>query len=205
MLAETGMTELVMGFPLFNGFAGCHAQWAGGALYKEYAVTAAYALSLSKKLIVGANILYQGAVAQGFDRSSFIQGGLGVLFKTTPAVSIGLRVQSTIMGGSKNASHAEGRFFMAWGMGCDINKQVHLMFEISYDQDFPVICTGALIYDITDRFDIRMAARTDTRSGFLSAGFQTGKFRLCVSGSYQPVLGYTPAAAILYQSNQPAS
>ena len=74
--------------------------------------------------------------------------------------------------------------------------------EIIKEEDKPVNINAGMQYVLDKKIFARVGLYTETTSLYVGVGLKWSDFRVDVTGSYHPQLGFTPGVLIVFQAKR---
>ncbi len=197
LLSATNMYTAVFALPTKQGNFGLQADYFGFTNYNETQIGIAYARSLGSKLDIGVKFNYYGFNIPAYGKSSAVNFEIGAITHLSDKLNAGVHVYNPA--GSKVSKLNDEKLGSAYkfGMGYEASKSFYLSSEIIKEEDMPVNINVGFQYNFLQQFFVRAGIATETANSYAGAGVSWKNFRLDVSGSYHPQLGFTPAMLLI--------
>jgi len=84
-----------------------------------------------------------------------------------------------------------------FGMGYDASERFFVSAEIIKEEEKPVNVNTGFQYNFMKQFFVRAGIATETTNSYAGAGLKWKHFRLDLTGSYHPQLGFTPGILVI--------
>ncbi len=197
MMEESGLYVMSFATPTSLGHFGAEFSYAGFSLYHEQSMSVAYARSLGRKIQSGLRFQYHGYSISGYGGAGIVSGEIGILIRPGPSWTVGFSAMNPV--GSQAGQKATDwpNAVLSWGLGADVSEQLYAMVEARKETNRPVVITSGIQYMIQRQFFLKAGFQSASGTGFAGAGFVSRKYRIDITGSYHPWLGFSPA--ISYQ------
>lgn len=197
MLNENSVYGLAATIPTNKGNFGVQLNYAGFTGFNEQKLGLAYGRSLGKLLDVGVQFNYYGYRIPQYGSASAVNAELGILLHFTEKLTGGIHVYNPV--GGKLGKEQDEKLASAYkfGLGYEASENFTVSAEIIKEEDRNVNVTGAVQYQFMKQLFARVGFVSDTGSGFAGIGLGWKNFRLDVSGSYHPQLGFSPGLLFL--------
>ncbi|MEX1203179.1 MAG: hypothetical protein WEA59_08045 [Ferruginibacter sp.] len=197
LLAENSVYGLSATIPTNKGNVGIQLNYAGFTGFNESKLGVAYATSLGKLIDVGIQFNYYGYRIPQYDNASAINVELGMLLHFSDKLTGGIHIYNPV--GGKFGKEKEEKLASAFkfGVGYDPSENFTVSAEIVKEENRNVNVTGGIQYQYMKQLFVRVGFVSDTGSGFAGIGVGWKNFRLHVSGSYHPQLGFSPGLLFL--------
>ena len=157
----------------------------------------AYARSLGKLIDVGVQFNYYGYRIPQYGTATAVNVEMGVLLHFTNKLTGGIHVYNPV--GAKLGKEQDEKLASAYkfGLGYEASENFTVSAEIVKEEDRNVNVTGGIQYQFMKQLFARVGFISDTGIGFAGIGLGWKNYRLDVSGSYHPQLGFSPGLLFL--------
>lgn len=205
LLAENSVYGLAAAIPTNKGNFGIQMNYAGFTGFNENKLGLAYARSLGKLIDIGVQFNYYGYRIPQYGNASAINFELGMLMHFTSKLTGGIHVYNPV--GGKLGKEQDEKLASAYkfGMGYEASENFTVSAEIVKEEDKNVNVTGGVQYQFMKQLFARVGFVSDTGSGFAGIGLGWKNFRLDLSGSYHPQLGFSPGLLFLVNFKKAAN
>ena len=197
LLSENSVYGLAANIPTGLGNFGVQLNYAGFKNFNEQKVGIAYAKKLGKALDIGIQFNYYGYRIPQYGSASALIFEIGAIMHLTEKLNAGVHVYNPV--GGKLGKTGDEKLASAYklGLGYDASDNFYVSAEIIKEEDKPVNVTGGVQYQFIKQFFARAGFISDTGSGFAGFGVGWKNFRLDLSGSYHPQLGFSPGILLV--------
>ncbi len=197
MLAENSVYGVAAAIPTGKGNFGLQVNYAGFTNFNENKVGLAYARKLGKLLDLGVQFNYYGYRIPQYGNASSINFEIGAIMHFSDKLNGGIHVYNPV--GGKLGKEQTEKLASAYklGLGYDASDNFYVSAEIIKEEDKPVNVTGGVQYQFLKQFFARTGFVSETGGGFVGVGLGWKNFRLDVSGSYHPQLGFSPGLLMI--------
>ena len=197
LLSETNMYTAIVVLPTTQGNFGLQADYFGFTDYNETQLGIAYARSLGSKLDIGIKFNYYGFRIPAYNNSSAVNFEIGAIAHLSDNLNAGIHVYNPVGGKlSKQDDEKLGSAY-SFGMGYEASESFFVSGEIIKEEDMPVNVNVGFQYNFLQRFFVRAGIATETTNSYAGVGISWKSFRLDVSGSYHPQLGFSPGLLLI--------
>ncbi len=204
MLKENSSYTMGIAVPSRLGNAGLVLQYAGFAHFNESRVGLAYARRLGALLDLGIQFTYYGYRVPVYGGASTVTVEAGILLHPIDKWNLGVHVYNPVggrLGKSTSPLLKHEKLASAYkiGLGYDASEQFFISAEIVKEEDKPVNAIAGFQYRFTQQFFLRAGFVSETTLLYAGAGISWKLFRLDISVSYHPQLGFSPGILLIAQ------
>ncbi len=200
MLDNLNLYTFSLGINTHSGNFGVHGGYFGFAEQNQTQLSLSYGRKVSKVLDLGASFHYQQICQSGiYGSASAITGTLGMLLHLGDKVVAGLSAYNPFRAAWGKESEERLPSQYRFGLGYDASEKLFLGAEIVKEENQPVDVQAAIHYAFLKEFFVRAGIATQTSNAFAALGFKFEKFRIDLSASYHPQLGWSPGVLLLAQ------
>lgn len=198
MLAELGNYGFAVSVPKAWGSAGLQCQFMGAGNWSAYSVGLAYAKKLTPGLALGMQFNLGHERAAGYIPNRQISADISLMMRPGDQWAVGIDLLNIVSHSSSFGKSIKSPASYTVGTGFSANSQTMLAAWVRHESGKPVQIAAETRYRFADRFMASIGFTSDTGSFFGGVQLSWSKFRLFVSGSKHPALGYTPGIALQY-------
>ncbi|MFT3681617.1 MAG: hypothetical protein QM791_15205 [Ferruginibacter sp.] len=191
MLTETSVYTASVAVPSSLGNFGVNVKYFGYKNFNENQVGLAYARSLGPKVDIGVQFNYYGYRVPSYDNANTVNAEAGIVVHLSDKLNAGVHVYNPI-GGKFSKTDEKLTSTYTFGLGYDASDNFFASAELVKEQDYPVNVNMGFQYRFEKMFFVRGGIGTATSRGYAGAGIGWNNFRLDISGSYHPQLGFSP-------------
>ncbi|HOY33154.1 MAG TPA: hypothetical protein PKW80_14845 [Bacteroidales bacterium] len=181
------------------GVFGLNVSSLGYKLYNESKIGLAYGMAFGENISAGIQLDYiYTHIAENYGNKGAVTFEAGIRAKIIKNLIIGAHIFNPIQ--AKLASYNNERLPVIFkiGLSYTFSDKAVLAAEVEKDNNFkPVFKTG-LEYHIVKPVFIRIGIATNPFVYSFGAGFEFYRFKLDISASRHPVLGFSPQASLVY-------
>ena len=203
-LSETSMYTAAVAIPTSQGNFGANINYAGFNNFNESQVGLAYARSMGRMVDIGVQFNFYGYRVPAYIHQNTVNFEIGALVHLTDQLNIGLHAYNPV-GGKFSKTDEKLTAVYKLGIGYDASEKFFAGAEIVKEQGAPVSVNAALQYQFMKQFFARAGISTASSESYGGAGVSWNNFRLIVSGSYHPQLGWSPGLSLIYGIGGPVS
>ncbi len=198
LLSETNMFTAIVVVPTKQqGNFGFQADYFGFTNYNESQLGIAYARSLGSKLDVGIKFNYYSSKIPAYGTSSAVNFEIGAIAHLSGKLNAGVHVYNPVGGKLSKLDDEKLGSAYTFGMGYEASESFYLSGEIVKQEDIPVNVNVGFQYNFLKKFFVRAGIATETTNTYAGAGISWKNFRLDISGSYHPQLGFSPGLLLI--------
>ena len=197
MLNENSVYGLAAAIATNKGNFGIQLNYAGFSGFNEHKLGLAYARSLGKLIDVGVQFNYYGYRIPQYGNATAVNVEMGVLLHFTNKLTGGIHVYNPVGGKLGKEQNEKLASTYKFGLGYEASENFTVSAEIVKEEDRNVNVTGGVQYQFMKQLFARVGFISDTGSGFAGIGLGWKNYRLDVSGSYHPQLGFSPGLMFL--------
>ena len=197
MLNENSVYGLAAAIATNKGNFGIQLNYAGFSGFNEHKLGLAYARSLGKLIDVGVQFKYYGYRIPQYGNASAVNVEMGVLLHFTNKLTGGIHVYNPVGGKLGKEQNEKLASAYKFGLGYEASENFTVSAEIVKEEDRNMNVTGGVQYQFMKQLFARVGFISDTGIGFAGIGLGWRNYRLDVSGSYHPQLGFSPGLLFL--------
>lgn len=191
--------NLALALPVIKvGTFGVSTNFYGYKYYNETKIGLAYARNFNRKVSIGIQFDYLRVAGFELGNRSFFTIEAGMQYKPWKVLTIGAHVYNPIP--YKVAKGFGDRLptILKFGLGYEPSPKVLLAAEYEQDIHYKPRFKGGVEYRPIKYFTVRGGVQTTPFSPSLGVGVNVVGLNMDVSGSYHPVLGFTPQVSFIY-------
>ena len=202
LLKETSLYSMAIALPTSAGGFGVQANYFGFSDYNESQLGVAYGKNLGKMVDIGAQFNYYDVRIAGYGSTGTVNFEFGAIFHLTEKLHFGIHAYNPVGGrfGKNTDEKLASRYTVA--AGYEASKQVFISVEIVKEENKPVNVNARLQYVFAKQFFARAGIEAQSTSPYAGIGLLWDNFRLDITVSYHPQLGFTPGMLLIYQFNK---
>jgi len=198
MLAELGNYGFAASMPRAWGSVGMQCQFMGAGHWSAYSIGLAYAKKLTPGMALGMQFNLGNERASGYMPNRQISADLSLMLRPVDHWTVGIDLSNFVSQSSSFDKSIKAPVSYTVGTGFSANPQTMMAAWVRHESGKPVQIAAEARYRFVDRFMASIGFTSDTGSFFGGVQLEWPKFRLFVSGSKHPALGYTPGIALQY-------
>lgn len=193
LLVENSVYGLAAVIPTGKGNFGVQVNYAGFKNFSENKLGMAYARKLGSAVDLGVQFNYYGYRVAQYGNATALNFELGAIIHFSDKFQGGIHLYNPV-GGKFGKGKEMEKLAAAYklGLGYDASENFYVSSEIIKEEDKPVNVVGGVQYQLSRQFFARGGFMTETGSGFAGLGLGWKNFRMDISGSYHPQLGFSP-------------
>jgi hypothetical protein len=196
LLNETSLYTAAVAVPSSLGNFGLSVKYFGFKNFNESQVGLAYGRSLGKKIDIGVQFNYYGYRVPTYNSDNTVNFEIGAIVHLTDKLNAGIHVYSPV-GGQFSKTDEKLTSAYTFGLGYDASERFFVSAELVKEEDFPVNLNVGVQYRFAKQFFARAGIASATSSSYAGVGLGWGNFRLDISGSYRPQLGWSPGLLLI--------
>jgi hypothetical protein len=201
MLKELSHYHLIIAHYGTNANIGLKLNYTGFADYNESAASLSYGRDLGK-ISIGIGFNYHKIDISGYGSASTYSADISVIWQLTEKLHAGVQALNPVpvfFGPGKTEQYAS---VYKLGMGYEISEKCFLAGEVCKETGKIVNVQLGLQYRLITRLSFRGGVNTDLGQPFAGIDWLFTNFRLCITGSYHPELGFTPSLMISFMKEK---
>jgi len=196
LLNETSLYTAALAVPSRLGNFGVSVKYFGYKNFNESQVGLAYGRSLGKKVDIGVQFNYYGYRVPSYNSDNTVNFEIGAIMHLTDKLNAGVHVYSPV-GGKFSKTDEKLTSAYSFGLGYDASERFFVSAEVVKEEDFPVNLNAGVQYRFAKQFFARAGIASATSTSYAGVGLGWGSFRLDLSGSYHPQLGWSPGLLLI--------
>jgi hypothetical protein len=201
MLKETALHALTMALPVSAGAFGLSVQQFGFSAFRQQKLGIAYGRPLGARLSIGLQLDYLSTSMQQYGEAATITFEAGCLLHLTPQLHAGFHVFNPPARQLDRSGLQDLPVIYTAGVGYEVSGAFLLSAELVRENSRS-LTTARIMgeYRVLPRCSLQLGLSTDPQLSGGGFSFNWQNLRICLSGTYHPLLGITPATAIIWQS-----
>ena len=196
LLAATSLYSASFAIPTKNGNFGFNIMYSGFKNFNENQIGLAYARSLGKKVDVGIQFNYYGYSVPSYTSAATVNFEIGAIIHLTEQLNMGLHVYNPV-GGKFTKTDEKITTAYTIGLGYDVSDNFFISTEIVKEENFPVNINVGIQYQFMSQFYAKAGIASATSAAYAGLGIAWNYFRLDVTASYHPQLGFSPGLLLI--------
>ena len=199
MLEGLNSYTLAVSFALGDGGCGIALQKSGDADFNEQNLALAYGKHLGK-LDIGIDLEYQRDQAAGYGSVHFISSGFGIRLQVNEKLMTGWELGLPVSGMTSTVNPERAPQFFRMGLGYHLLNELFMSLQIEKQSGEPADIMGWLEYHYGDHFIFLFGIHAATSSVYFKTGWKKSGLSIQLCLLYEPVLGFSPALALLWEN-----
>jgi hypothetical protein len=201
MLRELDHSEMSVNVPFGNGGMGIAFQQSGDGDYHEQGLVLAYGISTGR-LQIGTGFSYLRDQAAGYPAVGFGGARAGISYQVSEKLKAGWELGLPVFGIAGKTNPEKGPQFFNMGFGYEWTPDLFISLQLEKYAGSPAGITGYIEYRYGDQFFFAFGINGHAAAPYFKSGWR--KNRLCIElyTLFEPVLGFTPGIAILWESKK---
>ncbi len=196
LLAATSVYTTAIAVPSKMGNFGVNLKYAGFEFFNENQMGLAYARSLGSKVDIGVQFNYYSYRVPSYGNANTVNFEIGAMVHLTNQLNAGIHVYNPVGGNfPKTGEKLSAAYKM--GLGYDASERVFVCGEIVKEEDYPVNVNAGIQYRFMKQFFARAGISSATSATYGGVGVSWNIFRLDISSSYHPQLGWSPGLLLI--------
>lgn len=196
LLNETSLYTAAIAVPSSLGNFGVSIKYFGFKNFNESQVGLAYGRSLGKKVDIGVQFNYYGYRVPAYNSDNTVNVEIGAIVHLTDKLNAGVHVYSPV-GGQFSKTDEKLTSAYTIGLGYDASERFFVSAELVKEEDYPVNLNAGVQYRFAKQFFARAGIASATSASYAGVGLGWGNFRLDITGSYHPQLGWSPGLLLI--------
>ncbi len=202
LLKALNLYSGVINVPTQQGNFGLEANYFGEANFNEYQLGLAYARSVGSNLDLGVQFNYYGYRIPGYQQASAITFQIGAIAYLTDQLSAGIQVYNPVGGYLSKAHDEKLASLYQFGISYEPSESVIVTGTVRKEEGRDANVIAGIFYQFDKRFFARAGIQTENASPFGAAGIAFSDFRIDLSVSYHPQLGFSPGFMFIYRKDK---
>ena len=198
MMNELNTYHAAIGLPTRSGNFGLKAGYSGFSRYNETQIGLAYARNLGSKVDVGVQFNYNSIRAAGYGNATAISFEAGSVFHISEKLHTGFHVNNPVGGKFGKDQQEKLPSLYTAGFGYEASEKFFFSAEIIKEEDQPVTVNAGFQYKFISQVLARAGMSSATSSAWIGLGLYLKSFRLDVTTSYHPQLGWSPGLVLIF-------
>lgn len=198
MLEDLNLVNLSAGFNTRSGNFGVHTGYFGFTEQNQMQASLSYGRKLGEVVDIGASFnFHQLSQAGIYGNASAITGTLGILVHLPGNMQAGISAFNPFRAtwGKDATERLPSRY--SFGMGMDVSEKLFTGIDLIKEENQKVDIQAGFHYSFLPQFFVRAGIATLSTNYFFALGFKLPAFRIDLSGSYHPQLGWSPGILLL--------
>lgn len=203
MLKELNLVSGAIAIPMHNSGAGLSINRFGSDNYSEMQAGLAYGKKLGNKVDIGVQFNYNSVTIAGYSNASALSVEIGSIWHFTDRLHGGVHLYNP--SGSKYGKTTSQKIpsVFKMGLGYEDGKHFFAGAEIAKEEGQPVNVNAGIHYAFHKQFFMRFGIATGANNSFAGVGLKWGAYRMDLSMSYHPQLGFTPGLLLIFTVKKP--
>jgi hypothetical protein len=197
LLDATNMYSAVVALPTKQGNFGLQIDYFGYKNYNESQIGLAYARSLGSVLDIGIKFNYYSFRIPTYQSSSSVNFEIGAIAHLTDKLNAGIHFYNPVGGNLSKTNNEKLSSIYKFGLGYEASESFLISAEIVKQEDLPVNVNAGVQYNFAKQFFARVGIASENESPYAGAGISWNDFRLDLSASYHPQLGFSPGLMLI--------
>jgi len=197
MLKELENTEMTSCIPMGNGGLGITLQHSGDAGYNEQCLALASGIKAGR-LQIGTGFAYLRNQAAGYRAISFGSARVGICFHASEKLTAGWTLGLPVFGIAGKTNPERGPQFFSMGFGYEYRPDLFMSIQVEKDAGLPVNITAYTEYRYGEQFSFAFGINSLAGSLYFKSGWKKNRLCIQVYTLFEPVLGFSPGIAILW-------
>ncbi|MBL0144817.1 MAG: hypothetical protein IPP48_02705 [Chitinophagaceae bacterium] len=132
-----------------------------------------------------------------YGNASAINFEAGAILHFTDKFNGGIHIYNPVGGKLNNSDNEKLASVYEIGFGYDASDNFFISADMVKEEDKPINVIGGLQYNFAKQFFARAGFMSESSTAFAGLGLAWSNFRIDVSGSYHPQLGFSPGILVL--------
>ena len=201
LLEELGLYSVSLCIPVSFGGVGFSTQYFGYEEFNETQIGLSYGKSLGK-IDIGIQINLHTMKISGYGNDMLVNFEAGAIFHINEQLYAGFHVYNP--SGSKFGKDHTEKLSSAYssGFGYEPSEKVFVSAQIIKEEDKPLTINAGMQYVFEKKFFARLGLYTETTNLYFGIGLKWNVFRVDVTASYHPQLGFTPGVLLIFEGKR---
>ena len=203
LIDELSFMAAVLSFPAMNGGIGLQLQYFGFSFYNESKLGLSYGRHLGKWVDIGVQFNYHFLVVAGYGSAASVNAELGFIFHLSDHLQAGLSIYNP--GGSYWSGASVERLAASFKSGCgyQISNEFYLELDLIKEENQAADVQASLRCQFANQFFGGLGMEANDFSPFGWGGWGWKKWRIYLTVSHHPQLGFTPGLSLQFGNQCP--
>jgi hypothetical protein len=198
-LKSMGSKSGAIALPTRSGVFGLSLNFFGYSQYNESKIGLAYARSFGTRFSAGVQLDYLSThIAENYGKSSAIAGEIGLLYKITSDLKIGVHLYNPAKAkiATNNNEHVPTVFKL--GLSYEFSKKLIVAIETEKDIQYNAVFKAGVEYHPVKQLYFRTGISTNPILNSFGFGLEYSNLNLDFAATYHRVLGFTPQVSLVF-------
>jgi hypothetical protein len=196
---QLGIQSFALALPTKSGTFGLNYTGFGDKLYRESKIGLAYGMRFSEKISGGIRINYHNLnISNNYGSKSSLTFEASLLAALSNKIKLGVHIFNPSQVKLNDYENEIIPVIFSLGGSYIFSDKVAVNIEVEKDIDFKPVYKAGLEYRPMDILYLRAGISTNSSQPSIGFGIELDQFRFDFSSSFHPVLGATPAFALVY-------
>jgi hypothetical protein len=201
MLKELENTEMNFCFPLGGAGVGIALQHSGDQEYNEQSLKLAYGKTAGR-LQIGAGFAWLQDQASGYRAVSFGSASVGICFHVTTRMTAGWMLGLPVFGIAGKTDEERGPQVFNMGFGYECRPDLFMSIRVEKFSGLPLNITAYTEYRYGEQFTFAIGINGLAGDIYFKSGWKKNRLCIQIYTLFEPVLGFSPGVAILWQGKK---
>lgn len=203
LLEELSVYNFSFCLPLFSGGIGLSTRYFGYNEFNETQFGIGYGKALGK-IDIGMQVNLHSLNIPAYGNDRLVNFEAGAIIHINEQVFAGIHVYNPA--GSKFGKDNLEKLSSSYtgGLGYEASEKLFLSAELIKDEDKPVNINVGMQYVFDKKIFARLGLYTETTNLYVGVGLRWNDFRIDVTASYHPQLGFTPGVLLVFMKKRKA-
>lgn len=197
LLDATNLYSAMFALPTNQGNIGIQVDYFGFKNFNESQIGLAYARSVGSRLDVGIKFNYYSFRIPLYQNSSTVNFEIGAIAHLTEKFNIGIHFYNPVGGNLSKTNNEKLGSAYKFGIGYEASEDFLVSAEIVKQEGLPINVNAGIQYNFQKQFFVRAGIASENESPYAGAGVSWSNFRVDVSASYHPQLGFSPGLMVI--------
>jgi len=180
------------------GNFGVQLSYGGFSNMNHYRLGLAYARTLGQRLSIGIQFNYDGYRIPSYPGYSGFDAEIGAILHLNRQLHFGLHAYHPFGKAGKGVAPAVYKA----GLGYDASDRFYTGIELMKAESSPAVVVVMVQYRLSGILYTRAGFSSNPASPFLAVGISIRSFRVDLSVSHHPQLGYSPGILLIFGKNE---
>lgn len=196
---QLGIQSFAFALPTKSGTFGLNYTGFGDKLYRESKIGLAYGMRFSEKISGGIRINYHNLnISNNYGSKSSLTFEASLLAKLSDHIKLGAHIFNPSQVELNDYQNEVIPVVFSFGGSYIFSDKIAMNIEVEKDIDFNPVLKAGMEYRPMDMLYLRAGISTNPSLPSIGFGVDLEQFRFDFSSSFHPVLGATPAFALVY-------
>jgi len=200
-LQELQNAAMASCIPVAGGGLGVVLQYSGDAGYREQSLGLSYGINAGK-LQAGAGFEYLMDQAAGYPAVRYGSARAGICFHVSDKLTTGWVLGLPVFGMAGKSNPERGPQFFNMGFGYEWRPDLFMSVTIEKEAGSPLSIKAYTEYRYGEQFSFGFGINGLAGAVYFKSGWKKNRLSIQIYSLFEPVLGFSPGVAILWEGKR---